>query len=122
MFAAPPAERRGDEACCLPETSGLPPETRELVSMAVEVLGSGTKYARLLAENIRSLHESIRFTKEIEALKADLFETQQITINLVERLTAIEIAERERIKAKGRVEEGAETPASSHADGQKTAG
>ncbi len=130
MFAgAPAAEAGSGDTCCMPEASGLPPESRELVAMAIEVLGSGTKYARLLTEQIRSLHESIRFTKEIETLKADLAETmehlaetRELTINVVERLAAIEIAERERIKEKGRVEEGEPAAASSPEESQKTAG
>lgn len=86
----------GAGSCCVAGADDLPAEAKSLVSMAVEVLASHTKYARLLAEQIRSLHESIQFTKEIERLKDDLAEIREITINVVERLAALEIGERER--------------------------
>jgi transcriptional regulator with XRE-family HTH domain len=113
---------RGSGSCCVAGASELPPETKDLVSLAVEILTSETKYARLLAENIRSFHESIQFTERIESLEGELTETREMTINLVERMAAMEIAERERLKMKGRREGETPLPESSPAENQKTAG
>jgi transcriptional regulator with XRE-family HTH domain len=126
MCSTPEGESAGeshlDTYCCVAGVGQIPSETKNLVSMAVEILASDTKYARLLAEQIRSLHESIQFTKEIERLKDDLAENREMTINLVERMAAMEIAERERLKMKGRREGETPLPESLPEENQKTAG
>ncbi|MHC1744854.1 MAG: hypothetical protein AB9873_17750 [Syntrophobacteraceae bacterium] len=82
---------------------------------------SGTKYARLLNENIKSLHESIQFTHRIENLEGNLSQTQHTVVNLTERMAALEIAERERLRKRKREGEETPPPASSAEENQKTA-
>lgn len=74
---APSTEPRPLDSCCVTDAHKLPEEARDLLSMAVEILTSETKYARLLTESIRSLHESIGFTRRIETLEENLHEIQE---------------------------------------------
>lgn len=74
---SPSTEPRLCDSCCVTDAAKLPQETRDLLSMAVETLTSDTKYARLLTESIRSLHESIRFTRRLETLEENVHEIQE---------------------------------------------
>ncbi|MHC1727984.1 MAG: hypothetical protein AB9866_18605 [Syntrophobacteraceae bacterium] len=93
MFSTPEKEGqgRGHDECCIGGAGELPQETKDALVMAAEVLESKTKYARLLMENIKSLHEPIQFTSKIEKMEWSM-------LNLTERLAALEIAERERLQ------------------------